>query len=264
MTYELYPFYAGMWEQWDTIFFPKEDWVVVYSSLTGSEGLEDTDRPIAIDPENQELELELVVASCLGVYLHSYQIKLQSCDIVYATFGISQMVDNVELIFNQLKYRLISQESTTGDGIPYTRRNWSSQKLNSVRFHFILCVHIIIIFTQVMESWAMSIVRTLSAELDECTDARYTNGSCLVSAITVLCILFRTVTLSQLSEENCTAIACLLRESYKLDKGTCPAYAALDKHLPATNFRYKLDGLYMFVDYQSSITIIEEKLSCLH
>ena len=245
MTYELY-FYAGVWEQWDTIVFPKDDWVVVSSSLTVSEGLEDTDRP-AIDPENQEL----VVTSCLGVYLHSYQIKLQSCDIVSATFGISQMVDNVELIFNQLKYRLIGQESITGDGIPYTRRNWSSQKLNSVRFHFILlCTYNI--FTQVMKSWAISIVHTLSVKLDKCTDARYTNGSCLVSAIAVLCILFRTVTLrSQLSVKNCTAIACLLRKSYKSKQRTCPAYAALEKHLPATNFRYKLDGLYMFVDYRS-------------
>ena len=83
----------------------------------------------------------------------------------------------------------------------------------------------------------MGIVRTLLTELDECTDERYTNGSCLVSAITVLCILFRTVSFNQLSEENCTAIACLLRESYRPEKRTCPAYAALDKHLPTTDFR---------------------------
>ena len=84
----------------------------------------------------------------------------------------------------------------------------------------------------------MGIVRNLSVKLNECTDARYTNGSCLVSAITVLCILFRTVSLSQLSEENCTAIASLLRESYKPEHRTCPAYAALDKHLPTAEFRY--------------------------
>ena len=85
----------------------------------------------------------------------------------------------------------------------------------------------------------MGIVHTLLTELNECTDARYTNGSCLVSAITVLCILFRTVTLSQLSEENCTAIACLLRESYKPEQSNCPAYAALEKHLPTADFRYR-------------------------
>ena len=82
----------------------------------------------------------------------------------------------------------------------------------------------------------INIVHTLSAE---CTDERYTNGSCLVSAITVLCILFRTDTLNQLSEENCTAIACLLRGSYKPEHRTCPAYAVLEKHLPAKEFRYK-------------------------
>ena len=83
----------------------------------------------------------------------------------------------------------------------------------------------------------MSIVRTLLTKLDECTDERYANGSSLVSAITVLCIVFHTNTLNQLSEENCSAAACLLRESYMPDKGICPAYAALNKHLPTTEFR---------------------------
>ena len=83
----------------------------------------------------------------------------------------------------------------------------------------------------------MGIVRTLLTELDECTDERYTNGSCLVSAITVLCILFTLFLLTNSHEENCTAIACLLRESYRPEKRTCPAYAALDKHLPTTDFR---------------------------
>ena len=82
----------------------------------------------------------------------------------------------------------------------------------------------------------MSIVHTLSAE---CTDERYTNGSCLVSAITVLCIVFRTVSFNQLSEENCIAMACLLRESYRPEQRTCLAYAALNKHLPTADFRYR-------------------------
>ena len=105
---------------------------------TVSEGSENTDRQIAIDPENREL----VAARCLGVYLHSYQIKLQICDIVSASVGISQMVYNVEQVFNQLKYRLIGCESRTSDRIYYTSKDWSSQKLNSVCFSIItLCIH---------------------------------------------------------------------------------------------------------------------------
>ena len=223
-----------MWEQWDTIVFPKGVGFsgIVSQFQTAADGSENTSQQMTNDPDNQEL----VVARCLDVYLHSYQIKLQSCDIVSATFGISQMVYNVELIFNQLKYRLISQESKTVYRIYYSHKDWSSQRLNSVRTstYNIVYIHY---FTQVMENWAMSIVHTLSAELDESTEARYTNGSCLVSAIAVLCILFRTVTLSQLSEENCTAMACLLRKSYKPEHRTCPAYAALDKHFPTTDFR---------------------------
>ena len=250
-----------MWEQWDTVVFPKEfrhgvrdvqsGYEIVSLFQAVSEGSENTDRQI----ENREL----VVARCLGVYLHSYQIKLQTCDIVSASFGISQMLCNVEQVFNQLKYRLIGHESRTGDRIFYAYKNWSSQKLNSVRtFSIIITLCTYINFTQVIENWAMSIVRTLT--VDESTDARYTNGSCLVSAITVLCILFRTVTLSQLSEENCTAMACLLRKSYKPKHKTCPAYAALDKHLPTTEFRYKLLPVHVNL---FSIIIIEIKLSSL-
>ena len=83
----------------------------------------------------------------------------------------------------------------------------------------------------------MNIVHTLLTELDEHTDERYTNGSCLVSVVTVLCILFCTDTLQQLSQENCGAIACLLRESYGSEKRTCPAYAALDQHITTESFR---------------------------
>ena len=107
-----------MWEQWDTIVFRKDSEhgvrdvggpgiVSQFQTVTGLEN---------IDPKN----LELVVASCLGIYLHSCQINLQRCDIVSATFGISQMFCNVELIFNQLKCRLIGHESTAGDRIRYT------------------------------------------------------------------------------------------------------------------------------------------------
>ena len=128
MTYIYLLLYAGVWEQWDTIVFPKE------SEHGVSEGLENTNRQITnIDLENQEI----VAARCLGVYLNSYQIKLQTCDIISASFGISQMVYNVVLIFNQLKKRLIGYESRTGDRMYYSHKDWSSQKLNSVRFQFI-------------------------------------------------------------------------------------------------------------------------------
>ena len=111
-----------MWEQWDTVVFPKD---VCWSGIVSQ---------FQTAADDSEINQELVVARCLGVYLHSYQIKLQSCDIVSASFGISQMVDNVEQVFNQLKYRLIGYESRTNDRICYTSKDWSSQKLNSVCF----------------------------------------------------------------------------------------------------------------------------------
>ena len=137
-------FYAGVWEQWDTIAFPKEikrgvrdaqDASIVSQFQTFSEGSENTCQQITINPENQEL----VVARCLGVYLNGYQTKLQSFDAVSV---ISRMVYNVEQVFNQLKYRLIGHESRTGDNPYYASKDWSSQKLNSVRFSIItLCIH---------------------------------------------------------------------------------------------------------------------------
>ena len=86
----------------------------------------------------------------------------------------------------------------------------------------------------------MYIVDTLSTEHDEYIDERYTNGSCLVSAITVLCIMLRTDSLNQLSEEHCCAMARLFRESYKPIEMTCPAYVVLDEHLKTRDFRYKI------------------------
>ena len=75
-------------------------------------------------------------------------MKLQTCDIVSASFGISQiqMVYTVEQIFNQLKCRLIGHESRTGDRPCYTNNKWCSQKLNSVRFSIYNIVYIIIYY----------------------------------------------------------------------------------------------------------------------
>ena len=91
-----------------------------------------------------------------------------------------------------------------------------------------------------MEQWTMHIVNNLLSEHIEYTDERYTNGSCLVSAITVLCIMSRTASLNQLSEEHCSAMACLFRESYRPSKMTCPAYDVLNQHLTTEDFRYKI------------------------
>ena len=134
-----------MWEQWDTIVYPNgiaTDYGVrvvrdgsgsrvvgFISHLLPSDGLEKTNRQITDNPEDQEL----VVARCLGIYLHSYKRKLQTCDIVFASHGISQMVHDIEQIFNQLQHRLIGHESKTAN-LAYSKRDWSSQKLISVCF----------------------------------------------------------------------------------------------------------------------------------
>ena len=84
----------------------------------------------------------------------------------------------------------------------------------------------------------MTIVHTLKADIDKCTHATPADGSFLVSAITILCIVCKIVTISQLSEQECVAMALLLRESYRPEQRTCPAYATLEKHLHDTEFRY--------------------------
>ena len=82
----------------------------------------------------------------------------------------------------------------------------------------------------------MNVIHTLKTDIDE--GSYSSDGSFLVSAVTILCILFEVASISKLSEQDCTTIALLLRESYRPEKSTCPAYAALQVHLPATNFRY--------------------------
>ena len=99
------------------------------------------------------------------------------------SFGISQMLCNVEQVFNQLKYRLIGHESRTGDRIFYAYKNWSSQKLNSVRtFSIIITLCTYINFTQVIENWAMSIVRTLTVWTSTCTDCWWRSYSIITAA----------------------------------------------------------------------------------
>ena len=82
----------------------------------------------------------------------------------------------------------------------------------------------------------MNVVHTLKIDIDK--GSSYSDGSFLVSAITILCILFEVAIISQLSEQDCSTIALLLRESYRPEKNTCPAYAALQVHLPTANFGY--------------------------
>ena len=113
--------FTGVWEQWDTIVFPKES-----KFSDGSES------KISIDPENQEL----VVARCLIVYLLSYQMKLQSNVTASAIFSISQMVFTVEQIFIQLKNRLIGHLSS--NRTCFTNYKLTSQRLNSVSSYSII------------------------------------------------------------------------------------------------------------------------------
>ena len=88
-----------------------------------------------------------------------------------------------------------------------------------------------------MNNWVMSIVRTLQAQFNKCTDSRCTDGLLLVSTITVLCIVHKIVSIGELSEQDCSAVALLLRESYRPEQKTCQAYVVLEKYIP-TDYRY--------------------------
>ena len=87
---------------------------------------------------------------------------------------------------------------------------------------------------QVMKHWTMSIVHNLQAKLDNCTYKRCVDGSFLVSAITVLCIVDRIIHFDKLSEQACVGLAIMLREFYRPRQRTCPAYAVLKYHIDMT------------------------------
>ena len=144
-----------MWERWDTIVYPKgivtdhgvllrdgDDAAMLESFLavSGELFLDGIDKRMPNNPEDEEL----VVARCLNIYLHSYKKKLQSCDIVSTTSGISQMIYSVEQIFNQLQHRLIGHISTS-DRTCYSSKEWSSQKLILVCFQYPLYLALYVI-----------------------------------------------------------------------------------------------------------------------
>lgn len=94
---------------------------------------------------------------------------------------------------------------------------------------------------QVMEQWVMNIVHSLLTKVEQCrVDGRHVDDAFLVSAITILCIAHKTITLAQLSEQNCVQMSSLLRESYRPDQEqkACPALYSLEHHLPIQQFRY--------------------------
>ena len=82
----------------------------------------------------------------------------------------------------------------------------------------------------------MSIVKRLqTTRLEQWSiDAR---KKCLVSAIAVLCIAHETITLLQLSEQNCVRMSNLLRESYRPEQKECAA-CILEDHISTDQFRY--------------------------
>ena len=160
---------AGLWEQWDTIVYPKgiptEHGVKIAQDESGPgmaeyvlsqlylsyDDPENTNPQITDNPEDQER----VVERCLIIYLRSYKSKLQSCDVFSTTFAISQMVNDVRKIFDQLQNRLIGHISESGNRIYYSKKNWSSKRLFSVRFQYqlaFLCIHACIFS---LRSWSV-------------------------------------------------------------------------------------------------------------
>ena len=131
---------AGVWEQWDTIVYPRE-----VETPTGvkvvPEGLldflaqkvvqnlstdDDTSRQqITDDPKDQELADE----RCLYIYLQAHQKRLVHCADLPSSAGISEIVYTTQKIWDQLqtkKFGLLCH----GDRIYFTRTKWnSSQRL---------------------------------------------------------------------------------------------------------------------------------------
>ena len=148
--------FTGVWEQWDTIVYPKEA-ETPHGVKVAPEGLleflaqkvvqnisaaadDDTSRQqIPDDPENQELADE----RCLYIYLQAHQKRLLDCDLS-SSAGISEMVDTVQKILDQIQNRKYGLLSTSGpaDRSFFTRHKWnSSQRLTVVWTHIIIYCH---------------------------------------------------------------------------------------------------------------------------
>ena len=82
-----------------------------------------------------------------------------------------------------------------------------------------------------------SVIHSLLTKIVQCDVDENQIGASLLSSITVLCIGSETDTLAQLSEETCVDMANLLRESYRPENNTCPAYYVLEDHIPTSKFR---------------------------
>ena len=133
---------AGVWEQWDTIVYPREaetptgvkvapEGLLDFLAQNLGAGDDTTRQQITDDPEDQELADE----RCLYFYLQAHQKRLVHCADLSSSAGISEIVDTIQKIWDQLqtrKFGLLSP-SDHGDQSYFTRAKWnSSQRLAEV------------------------------------------------------------------------------------------------------------------------------------
>ena len=147
--------FTGVWEQWDTIVYPREA-ETPHGIKVAPEGLldflaqkvaqnfsadDDTlSQQITDDPENQELADE----RCLFIYLQSHQKRLVHCELS-SSAGISKIVDTVQKIFDQLQTRKHGLLSTSGDQYYFTKNKCnSSQRLTVVIGHIYTLIQLLI------------------------------------------------------------------------------------------------------------------------
>ena len=268
----VYVSHAGMWEQWDTIVYPKEV-ATFYGTKVASESFIDLiaqtfwefssvvemSKLIADDdPENQKLADE----RCLLTYLQSHQDRLLLCD-VSSSAGVSQIVHTIQRIFEQLQFRKVGILS--GDRSYFTKKKINSSQTISVVIKILCSMHAWITYNfglthlQVMRDWVMDIVYSLQKKLVQChVDGRHVDDAFLVSAIAVLCIADRTITLARLSEQNCVQMSNLLRESYRPDRKqkACSALYALEQNLSTSQFRYNHNMVYLHISCMNTYIVI--------
>ena len=108
----------------------------------------------------------------------------------------------------------------------------------------------------------MDIVHSLQTKLEH-QDGRH-DDAFIVSAITVLCIADKTITLGQLSEEDCVQMSDLLRESYRpgREQKLCSAYFYLEQHLPTSEFRYNETTWVHVTSYLKSYSCLQSLCLC--
>ena len=89
-----------------------------------------------------------------------------------------------------------------------------------------------------MKKWVTLTTGQLKEEFEKsCADYNSVKGKYLVSSVTLLCIIYNTISFDQFTEKECNVMVNLMHMCYQPVEMICPAYDTLCQHIPTEAFR---------------------------